>query len=265
MQFISSPDNRFIKLASSLKVRKYREATGMFLVEGWRSVNEVLVRPELIEMIMVTADRGKEVDISMLPGDKTMELEPKLLKQVCATDNPQGIAAIVRKPSWSWGQVTAAGGLLIYLDRISDPGNLGSILRSCLALGVKGVLMSPGCVDLYNLKVVRATMGAILNLPVLQDVGKEEVAALREAGYAIACTDADGGQRYYDVDLKAPTLVILGSEGHGVGDELKELSGARINIPVEPAVDSLNVAAACAIIIAEARRQRQESMERQGI
>lgn len=259
MQFIiSSPDNKYIKLASSLKVKKYREATGLFLVEGRRSVNEVLSRPELVEAILAAADCCEEVDSNRLPADKIMMVEPKLLKQVCSTDNPQGIAAIVRQPHWSWSQINARGGLLVYLDRISDPGNLGSILRSCWALGVQGVLMSPGCVDLYNLKVVRSTMGAILNLPVFTDVGLAELALLQEAGFALTCTDTDRGQKYYDVDLKIPTVMIFGSEAHGVSGELKEISGIKINIPIEPGVDSLNVAAACAIIVAEARRQHQE-------
>ena len=261
MQFISSPDNKYIKLAASLKVRKYREAAGLFLVEGRRSVNEALAQPELIEAILAAADRCEEVDSNRLPDDKIMMVEPKLLKQVCGTDNPQGIAAIVRKPHWSWSQISARGGLLVYLDRISDPGNLGSILRSCWALGVQGVLMSPGCVDLYNLKVVRSTMGAILNLPVFPDVGQAELAALQEAGFVLTCTDPDSGQKYYDVDLKIPTVMILGSEAHGVSGELKEISGTKINIPIEPGIDSLNVAAACAIIVAEAHRQRQEGAE----
>ena len=259
MQFISSPDNKYIKLASSLKVRKYREAAGLLLVEGRRSVNEALTRPELIEAILAAADGSEAVDSGRLPDAKIMLVEPKLFKQVGSTDNPQGIAAIVRQPRWAWSQISTSGGLLVYLDRISDPGNLGSILRSCWALGVQGVLMSPGCVDLYNPKVVRSTMGAILNLPVFADVGQPELAVLTAAGFALACTDTERGQKYHDVDFKIPTVIILGSEAHGVSEELQEICGTKINIPIEPGVDSLNVAAACAIIVAEARRQRQES------
>lgn len=261
MQFISSPDNKFIKLASSLKIRKYREAAGLFLVEGWRSVNETLTRRELIEAILAAADIREELDSNRLPDEKIMIVEPKLMKQVCSTDNPQGIAAIVRKPQWAWGQVSASGGLLVYLDRISDPGNLGSILRSCWAFGVQAVLMSPGCVDLYNPKVVRSTMGAILNLPVFSDVGPAELVVLKEAGFALVSTDVGGGQRYYDVDFRIPTIIILGSEAHGISRELKDISAIKINIPITPGVESLNVAAACAIIVAEARRQRQVSAE----
>ena len=261
MQLISSSENKFIKLASSLKVRKYREATGMFLVEGWRSVHEVLGRPELIAAIIATEGSSKEVDWDRLSADKIVLVEPRLMRQVCATENPQGIAAIARKPQWSWEQVTAGDSLLIYLDRVSDPGNLGSILRTCWALGVNGVIMSRGCVDLYNPKVVRSTMGAILNLPVLPEAGTAEIVALQQSGYSVVVTDAEDGRPYYDEDFKVPTIIILGSEGHGVSWELKALSKATINIPVEPEVESLNVAAACAIITAEARRQRQEGRE----
>ena len=260
MQFISSPDNKFIKLASSLKIRKYREAAGLFLVEGWRSVNETLTRRELIEAILAAADIREELDSNRLPDEKIMIVEPKLMKQVCSTDNPQGIAAIVRKPQWAWGQVSASGGLLVYLDRISDPGNLGSILEAAGLWRASGIDVAR-LVDLYNPKVVRSTMGAILNLPVFSDVGPAELVVLKEAGFALVSTDVGGGQRYYDLDFRIPTIIILGSEAHGVSRELKDISAIKINIPITPGVESLNVAAACAIIVAEARRQRQVSAE----
>lgn len=256
MQLISSADNKFIKLASSLKLRKYREELGMFLVEGARFVDEVLAQPELIEVILVRADRAEEIDLNRLPVKKTVLVDPRLAKHFCSTENPQGIAAVVRKPDWSWSQTMAEEGLLLYLDRIADPGNLGSILRSCQALGVKGVLMSPGCVDLFNPKVVRSTMGAILHLPCFTAVGVDEVRALSQAGYSLFCTDTEQGQPYYDVDYRGEVLVILGSEAQGVDRELRNECGLGINIPIEPEVESLNVAAACAIIVAEARRQK---------
>ncbi len=261
MQPISSADNKFIKLASSLKVKKYREDQGLFLVEGTRSVDEILQRPELLEVLLVSTSREQKSLLNGLPAGKIVEVEPKLMGHFCTTDNPQGIAAIVKKPSWSWIDVTGGGGLLIYLDRIADPGNLGSILRSCWAFGVKGVLMSPGCVDLFNPKVVRSTMGAILHLPVFADVSSYAVRNLGEAGYSIICTDVEQGRAYYELDYKGAVLIILGSESQGVSEELKQESAQIINIPIEPGVESLNVAAACAIIMAEARKQHQEGIE----
>lgn len=260
LQPISSADNKSIKLASSLKIKKFREDQGLFLVEGTRAVDEILQRPELLEVLLVSTDREQKTLISGLPAGKIVWVEPKLMGHFCTTENPQGIAAVVKKPSWSWINVTDSEGLLIYLDRIADPGNLGSILRSCWAFGVKGVLMSPGCVDLFNPKVVRSTMGAIIHLPVFVDVSSDAVRKLGEAGYSIMCTDVEQGRAYYKLDYKGAALIILGSEGHGVNEELKQESAQIINIPIEPGVESLNVAAACAIIVAEARRQHQEGV-----
>lgn len=259
MKLVSSPDNKYIKLASSMKIKKYRDDKSLFLVEGQRAVEELAARPDLIEIILVSPDHEKEAAAIIIPDEHKIMVETRLLKQICATENPQGIAAVVRKPTWSWTEIVARQGFLIYLDRIADPGNLGSILRTCWALGVDAVLMSVGCVDLFNPKVVRSTMGAILNLPVFTDIEGKLVEILGQSGYIIMGTDVSQGDAYNLVRYQKPSLIIMGSEGQGLGDEVKYLCHQYVNIPVKPGVDSLNVAAACAIIVAEARKQIQET------
>ncbi len=258
MKLISSPDNKYVKLASSLKIRKYRDDKEMFLVEGQRAVEELAVRPDLVDMILVSAGNENEGTAPTSLDERKIIVESRLMKQICATDNPQGIAAIVRKPSWNWAQIIDRQGLLLYLDRIADPGNLGSILRTSWALGVDAVLLSKGCVDLFNPKVVRSTMGAILNLPVFTDVEIEQIEFLGQSGYIIMGTDASQGESYYRIKYQNPHLIIMGSEGQGIRDDLKHLCSQYVNIPIKPGVDSLNVAAACAIIVAEAQRQIRE-------
>lgn len=263
MKVISSPDNKLIKLASSLKHRKYRDAEGLFLIEGRREVEEALKRPDLIQTIFwdlsLTEDNSGYAAAARFPD--VFGLESRLMKRICNTQNPQGIAAIIKKPVWSWEDVFAAGGLLILLDRIADPGNMGSMLRTCWAFGVEGVLMTEGCVDPFSPKVVRSTMGAIFNVPVFTDVSGGQLDLLPQLGYRFISTDMAGGENYYEVKYSRQSVVVFGSEAYGVSAELKKRCSLFINIPMNPGVDSLNVASACAIIVAEARRQDQEGAE----
>lgn len=258
MKVISSPNNKYIKLASSLKHRKYRNEQGMFLVEGKRAVKEAQARPELVEVIFADINlTNQDTNVDTEIADCYL-LDSGLMRQVCSTENPQGIAAIVRKPTWLWEDLVDKKGLLILLDRIADPGNLGSILRTCWAFGVKGVLMTRGSVDLFSPKVVRSTMGAILNVPVFADIDSLQIDSLYEQGYKLLCTDINQGEKYYSVPYGGATVITIGSEGQGVSEDLKKGCDRFINIPMKPGVDSLNVASACAIIVAEAWRQYQE-------
>lgn len=262
MKVISSPNNKYIKLATSLKHRKYRNEQGMFLVEGKRAVQEAQAKPGLVEVIFadinLTNQELTNVDTEI---SECYLLEPGLMRQVCSTENPQGIAAILRKPIWLWEDLVDKKGLLILLDRIADPGNLGSILRTCWAFGVAGVLMTRGSVDLFSPKVVRSTMGAILNVPVFTDINSRQMDSLYEQGYKLLCTDVNQGEKYYSVSYGGATIITIGSESQGVSEELKTGCDRFINIPMKPGVDSLNVASACAIIVAEAWRQYQEITE----
>jgi TrmH family RNA methyltransferase len=132
---------------------------------------------------------------------------------------------------------------------------MGSILRTCWGLGVGAVLLTKGCVDPFSPKVIRATMGALINVPVFSDVSIEQLDSLKENGFDFICTDVHGGIRYCDASYIKPAVIIMGSEAQGVDPEIKNWCGQNINIPLKSGVDSLNVAAACAIILAEAWRQ----------
>jgi TrmH family RNA methyltransferase len=231
----------------------------MFLVEGKRSVEEAFKRSELLKVIFLDDNSAEEdhgdIDLSFL--DYYL-VNSRLMKHICCTENPQGVAAIVKKPLWSWEELLGTGGLLIYLDQVADPGNMGSILRSCWALGVAGVLLAKGSIDPFSPKVVRSSMGAIMNLPVFQNVSDSQLDMLSDRGYKFLCTDINGGTNYYSVKYKRQSLIVIGSEARGVSADLKKRCEQFINIPSNPQVDSLNVAAACAIIIAETWRQYQE-------
>lgn len=231
----------------------------MFLVEGKRAVAEALEKPELLVAIFVDESLAKEYrEFAELLSAEAYLVSTQLMVHICCTETPQGVAAIMRTPVWSWLDVVNKAGLLILLDRIADPGNMGSIFRTCWALGVEGVLLTPGCVDPFSPKVVRSTMGALLNIPVFRDVPVTWLDILHDQGYEFIGTDLNADKNYYSLKYPDQSIIIIGSEAIGASAELKNRCNRFMKIPMNSQVDSLNVAAACAIIIAEVARQRYE-------
>ena len=262
MKLITSADNKYIKLASSLRQRKYRAENQMFLVEGRRAVAEAQEKPELIQAVFVEEGLAPEyAGLETLNSGDWLQVDVRLMQHICNTEHPQGIAAILKKPVWSWEELLAQGDLLVLLDHIADPGNLGSILRSCWAFGVGGVLLSSGCVDPFGPKVVRSSMGAVLNVPIFPEVSELQLDTLQERGVRFWASDISHGQPYYSIKYPRPALLVVGSEAQGISAAIKKRSQQFVNIPMKPRVESLNVAAACAIIISEVWRQYREGTE----
>ncbi len=257
MRKITSADNQFIKLANRLKNRKYRDKESLFVVEGMRSAEELLAFPELIKVILLEPEMSTSLNalIHAVP-EKCFEIDTHLMQSISATDTPQGVLAIVAKPDWKLKDILQEDGMLVMLDQVADPGNVGSILRSCWAMDVQGVLLTRGCTDPFSPKVVRSTMGGILNVPLLQDTGEEIWDHLKREGYKFIGTSGTAVKAYYEADISGKCILVLGSEAFGISQDLAGRCDEFIKIPMNAKVDSLNVAAACAIIVSEARRQR---------
>lgn len=254
MKTIVSPDNPSIRLAQKLKQKKYRDREGLFLMEGKRSIEELLLTPERIHTLFV--QQGYEEEIDFASSHKSIcLLDERLMKLLADTQNPQAYAAIVKKENRSIDDLVKFPGLWVLLDRVSDPGNIGTIIRSCWAFGVQGLLLTPGSADPFNPKVVRSSMGGILHLPIVTDVDFHDLQGLQD--WDFLCTDIGAKTPYYEADLRGKCILVLGNEAEGVTDEIKHQCQKLIKIPMNPQVDSLNVAMACAIIVAEAARQRR--------
>ncbi|HWQ76316.1 MAG TPA: RNA methyltransferase [Syntrophomonas sp.] len=254
MKVISSPENQMIKLARSLQQKKYREQEQLFLAEGRRLVEEALAVPGQVKILFIREEQTGE--FAHLQDIDIYVLDDRLLKLVSATESQQGMAAIVGKPVWSLSSLLHAENLLVLLDRVADPGNLGSIIRSCWALEAAGLLLTPGCVDPFSPKVVRSTMGGIFHLPVFENVTDPDLDDLQRQGYELIAAGLDNARDYYDIDMGGKKILVLGSEASGICPEIKNRCGQTSRIPMNPRVDSLNVAAACAIMTAEAWRQK---------
>ena len=176
------------------------------------------------------------------------------------TVTPQGILGMVNMPSYSQEEIlNSPAGLYLLLDDLRDPGNLGTMIRTSEAAGVAGVIMSKETVDLFNPKVVRATMGAIFRVPFLYvESLPETILQMKQKEISVYGTILEESRVYDDPDYTKPSAVVVGNEANGISREVQESLSGRIHIPMEGSVESLNAAVAAAVVLYEASRQRRK-------
>ena len=249
---MASISNNEIKKVKSLQQKKFRDETGLFIVEGEKMVEEALRSPFKVENIYKKDEIG---------GDA--------MKRITALASPSPVLAVVRKPSDIYvdeaedlSGLFASGGLFLALDTIRDPGNLGTILRIADWFGVDAVLAAKDTVDVFNPKVVQATMGAVfrvkmhyVDLPSVSEI-------ILDKGGKVYGTFLDGRNMYstsLDTGLEKPVMIVIGNESEGISPAMEKLVSDRLYIPPYPADDpgseSLNAAVATAITVAEFRRR----------
>ncbi len=226
--------------------RSARWDEGAFVVEGRILIEEAIAADWDVEAQFV-APNGEPVAGS---GATIVDLAPHVIERVASTESPQPLIAIVRIPHRSVSDLAGAR-LVVVADRIADPGNLGTMLRSCEAAGVSGVVLITGSVDPYNPKVVRASAGALFHVPVVADIALNELQALR---LPLVGTSSHQGVAYTDADLSEPFALVMGSEAHGVSDEIP--IDSWLTISHVGRAESLNVAMATTVVVFEALRQR---------
>ncbi len=258
MKKIISRDNQYIKQAISLKNRKYRIREQMFLLEGKTMMVEALQsKHPLVRVLVDEAHREEYQDLyEQFSWLEWLEIESRLFKAIADTETPQGIIAVAPIPTPDFTRLMGQNASLILLDQIADPGNLGTIIRTAWALDIDGVLLSDGCTDPFSPKAVRASMGGILNVPIYTSVGELEIEMLKTAGYQIIGSVLDTSTTIFENDYQKPTVIVIGSEARGISPAIKDCCNNFSRIPINPAVDSLNAAVACAIIIMEVWKQR---------
>ncbi len=256
---ISSVSNPKVKYVARLQNdRRFRRREGAFVAEGSRWAMDAAAMQAAPLSVFVTEDwRNTAVHADILAQLETLAQRPSLLvaPQAMAamsdTTTPPGILLtlpIQARP------LPPNPSLLLILDGIGTPGNLGTMLRTAAAAGADAVLLAPGCVDAYNPKVVRGSMGALLRLPVLALNWAEIEKAARNTAVYAAAVDADTD--YTQVDWRRPSSLIIGSEAHGVSPAARQLADTAIAIPMRAAAESLNAAVAAGVILFEAARQR---------
>ncbi len=252
---ITSATNDKVKLARALFQRKTRQEKGLFVVEGVRLAAEAYRANVKPEFVFYTADLSpsgqKLIERWHGSGVVCLEVSPGVMKLCTDTETPQGILAVlpfVNKPP------AIQPTLCVVADSLRDPGNLGTLLRTAAAAGTHEVILSPGTVDMYNPKVVRAAMGAHFFLPILSLTWP--AITTRLSGMQVWLAEARGDQTYTQVDWTRPSALIIGGEAEGASPEAQKIAGGRVSIPMSNKIESLNAAIAAAVILFEAARQR---------
>ena len=254
---ITSVANEKVKYVRSLYRRRVRYRERHFIVEGVRLVGEAF-RAGIVPALLFYSEGAGAIPgcHELLEEARKRDLavfavSARVMKALADTVSPQGILAVLPFVDLA---PPPNPSLALVADRLRDPGNLGSILRSANAAGVGQLILAPKTLDRYNPKVVRGAMGAHFRLPIAALTWPEIAATL--TGVQVVLADVGGGQVYHEVDWTRPSALIIGGEAHGASREARELTAATITIPMHSEVESLNAAVAASVILFEAARQR---------
>jgi TrmH family RNA methyltransferase len=266
VESISSRDNSVIKEVRKLKERKHREEKRQFLVEGLRFVSEALGSDFEVSCLFLSEEMAERWGTLGIEGKarksaKTYILTERVFREISFTEHPQGIAAVVelkeRAPE-------KKEGFYILADRVQDPGNLGTIIRSAHASGALGVMLTKGTVDVYNDKVLRSTMGSIFHVPVIEDRDLGYLKALRGEGFRLVVSSLETDYDFFQADLTGRVIIAVGNEGAGISRELMDMADVRVKIPMPGGAESLNVSAAASIMMFEVVRQKILQVDNDG-
>ncbi len=264
IEVIESTSNPQMKKIQKLKKSaKFRRQEKCFIAEGFKMVEEA-IRYERATIVYVSEDAKEEwerriADLKMAKEIRTEEVSATVFRQISDTETPQGVMALVKMPEYERGMLLQSPeASLICLEDVQDPGNLGTIMRTAEGAGMTAVVMTKGCVDLFNPKVVRSTMGAMFRMPFyIVDSMTEEVTSLREQGFTIYSSQLDGSRNFTECTYEGKVGLLVGNEANGIRPETSACANEKIHIPMEGEVESLNAAVSAALLMYEVHRKRE--------
>lgn len=255
---ISSTKNNIIKQIIKLKTKKEREKTGLFIIEGERFINLIPKNTKIEYYVFSESYANKNNVFENFKNAKIYIVLDDIFKKISETISPQGAMAIcnIKKDSFKNLDIKEDS-FFVILDRITDPGNLGTIIRSADALGVSGLILSKGCVDLYNDKTLRSTMGSLFNIPIIENCEIDDILEiLKKEDFNIICTHLKGTKTPFEINFFGKIALIIGNEANGVLDKYVKSSNEIIKIPMVGKAESMNVSIASSIIFYEALSQK---------
>lgn len=255
MIFIESKDNSLFKETKKLKDRKNRLKEKKYIIEGFRLVQESFKAKCLIDYIVVSESGLEKLDEYLkeyLDQVKIYVMKNNLFSQLTSTEQPQGIIAVLNITD---STDNLDGEFYLLCDKVQDPGNLGTIIRTAHAAGVTGIILTKGTVDIYNDKTIRSTMGSIFYMPVIHDNDLSFLEELKSKGFKLVATSLEESKDFFDEDLSGKIILSVGNEGNGISDEIFSLADKKVKIPMPGGAESLNVAVATSIILFEKVRQ----------
>ena len=243
---IESPKNEIIKSAKLLLQSKYRKERNMHIIEGDRLVRDAFLSNAKIHELFI--ESGFENEYQDIVCDKRYIVSRKVIESLSDTQNPQHIIATV----YTEQNYTHADGIIVALDCVQDPGNMGTIIRTADALGAKAVYISELSCDAFSPKCLRSSMGSIYHIPVIKCSLINELIRLRDMGYTLICGHLDGGYDFPSFNKNA--VIVIGNEGNGVSNEIASLCH-KFRIKMDGKAESLNASIAAALLIYEATRK----------
>lgn len=251
---IESKNNNLFKEIKKLKEKKHRIKSNNYLIEGLRFVEEAIKSKVSIDSIIFTEsfkEKNPDLFLKINENIKLIQMNETLLKQLCSTENPQGIVGVINMQN----KELKSGELVVLVDKVQDPGNMGTIIRTAHAAGAAGIVMTKGTVDIYNDKTLRSTMGSIFYIPIVEDNSLDFVKSLKKEGYKLVVSSLQGKNNFFEENLQGKVMIAVGNEGNGVSDEVYDIADIKVKIPMPGEAESLNVAVATSIMIYEKIRQ----------
>ena len=264
----SSANSQIKRIQKLRKNAKFRRQENCFVVEGWKMTEEALGN-HLVESLYISESAENELLSRKKKGGFVTGQIPvevildRLFQELSDTVSPQGILAVVKVPRHesfrdALFQRKEGSPAVVCLENIQDPGNLGTIFRTAEGAGMAGIILSRGCVDLFNPKVVRATMGALFRVPFYYcDDMTTEVERLRGAGFSVYAAHLDGKCDYTEESYEGRVAVLIGNEANGLSEKVSNLADKKVKIPMEGQLESLNAAISAALLMYEVHRNRR--------
>ncbi|HCQ56032.1 MAG TPA: RNA methyltransferase [Clostridiales bacterium] len=260
MQTITSKDNELIKHIRKLKDKKYRDESNEYVVEGVKLVEEAVKENAKIKQIIVCEDTTRTYEIPthiMLEIAKyeCISVSDKIFNIITQVTNPQGIMAIIEKNAQN-AKIDYTQDIIVVLDDVQDPGNLGTILRTVDSIGLNQIIVSKGTADAFNSKVVRSTMGAIFRIKIIEVENlAQAIKEMRKHHFKLMVTSLQTKNSIYDIDFNKK-IIVIGNEANGVSKEIQDMADEKAKIPMLGRTESLNASVAAGVVMYEYVRQK---------
>ena len=260
MQTITSKDNELIKHIRKFKDKKYRDESNEYVVEGVKLVEEAVKENAKIKQIIVCEDTTRTYEIPthiMLEIAKyeCISVSDKIFNIITQVTNPQGIMAIIEKNAQN-AKIDYTQDIIVVLDDVQDPGNLGTILRTVDSIGLNQIIVSKGTADAFNSKVVRSTMGAIFRIKIIEVENlAQAIKEMRKHHFKLMVTSLQTKNSIYDIDFNKK-IIVIGNEANGVSKEIQDMADEKAKIPMLGRTESLNASVAAGVVMYEYVRQK---------
>lgn len=242
---ITSSSNKLVKDIVEFKRKGKNSKSPLLYFEGLRLVKDILNTDAVIDRLIIRESDEQRYK-SYSERFPFIIFADRVFNEISGTVNSQGIAVLAHRPNISTND---PGDLVLVLDKVQDPGNLGTIIRTAVAAGVSSIYLLKGTVDLFNEKTLRSTMGALYKIPIHYDIELDEVISLTERFNMTALKASAKGEFVYNEVPKGKYMVFVGNEGNGISPEVDSLPGIEVKIPLYGDIESLNVAVATGIIL----------------